>query len=91
MSTHTLGRKEQTTTAMAEEKMRPGTNVAPSHVEEAIPVDLVDPHRAALEYNPDHAETPSLSTILAVIVSRGQGRGEHLLSCFLVVSLRSVL
>ncbi|KAK5222205.1 hypothetical protein LTR72_006462 [Exophiala xenobiotica] len=52
---------------MAEEKMRPGTNVGPSHVEEAIPVDLVDPHRAALEYNPEHAETPSLSTILAVI------------------------
>ena len=57
--------------------MRPGANVAPSHVEEAIPVDLVDPHRAALEYNPEHAETPSLSTILAVIVSARRGRREQ--------------
>lgn len=36
---------------------------------EALPVDLDDPHRAALENNPDHAERPSLATILAVLVS----------------------
>ncbi|KLO81631.1 putative drug facilitator PEP5 [Fusarium fujikuroi] len=36
------------------------------HMEEA-PVDLDDAHRAALENNPDTVETPSLSTILAVI------------------------
>lgn len=39
----------------------------PLHVED-VPVDLVDPHRAALDHNPDRAERPSLSTILAVVV-----------------------
>ncbi len=39
------------------------------HHAEDIPVDLVDPHRAALDLNPDHAEVPSLSTMLAVVVS----------------------
>lgn len=41
------------------------------HIEcsEHIPLDLIDPHRAALEDNPEKAERPSLSTCLAVIVS----------------------
>lgn len=34
-----------------------------------IPTDLDDPHRAALEENPEHAERLSLTTILAVLVS----------------------
>lgn len=34
-----------------------------------IPTDLDDPHRAALEENPEHAEKLSLNTILAVLVS----------------------
>jgi len=33
------------------------------------PINLDDPHRAALENAPEHAEKPSLQTILAVIVS----------------------
>lgn len=35
-----------------------------------IPTDLDDPHRAALEENPEHAERLTLTTILAVIVSQ---------------------
>lgn len=40
---------------------------AHQHVED-IPLDFVDPHRAALEGNPEHSEVPSLSTLLAVAV-----------------------
>ena len=32
------------------------------------PLDLDDPHRAALEDNPARAERPSFKTILAVVV-----------------------
>ena len=35
----------------------------------AIPTDLDDPHRAALEENPEHAEKLTWVTTLAVIVS----------------------
>jgi hypothetical protein len=38
-----------------------------AHIEHA-PLDLDDPHRAALEDNPDHRENLSLPLILAVIV-----------------------
>lgn len=34
-----------------------------------IPTDLDDPHRAALEENPEHAEKLTWTTILAVLVS----------------------
>ena len=37
---------------------------------EAVPLDFDDPHRAALEGNPDHAKKLSLLTILAVVVRR---------------------
>lgn len=37
------------------------------HVED-VPLDFIDPHRAALEMNPEHSEKLSWSTILAVIV-----------------------
>jgi len=37
------------------------------HVDD-VPLDFIDPHRAALENNPEHAEKLSLSTILAVVV-----------------------
>ena len=40
---------------------------AHQHVED-VPLDFVDPHRAALESNPEHSEIPSLSTLLAVAV-----------------------
>jgi hypothetical protein len=33
-----------------------------------VPVDLDDPHRAALEDNPEHAEKLSVRLVLAVIV-----------------------
>jgi len=33
-----------------------------------IPTDLDDPHRAALEENPEHAERMTWATILAVLV-----------------------
>ncbi|KAI1613465.1 putative major facilitator superfamily transporter [Exophiala viscosa] len=39
---------------------------AHQHVED-VPLDFVDPHRAALESNPEHSEIPSLSTLLAVV------------------------
>ena len=39
------------------------------HVEHStVPLDLDDPHRAALEDNPEHAEKLTLSTVLAVMV-----------------------
>ncbi|KAK5024951.1 hypothetical protein LTS07_008329 [Exophiala sideris] len=38
---------------------------AHQHVED-VPLDFLDPHRAALEGNPEHSEIPSLSTLLAV-------------------------
>ena len=38
------------------------------HVED-VPLDLVNPHKAALEENPDKAELPSFSTCLAIVVS----------------------
>jgi hypothetical protein len=34
-----------------------------------IPLDLDDPHRAALEDNPEHADKLTWTTLLAVIVS----------------------
>lgn len=37
---------------------------------EDVPLDFIDPHRAALEMNPEHSEKLSWSTILAVVVSR---------------------
>lgn len=33
-----------------------------------VPLDLDDPHRAALEDNPSHAGRPSWRTLLAVMV-----------------------
>lgn len=33
-----------------------------------VPIDLDDPHRAALDDNPEHAERPSIKTLLAVMV-----------------------
>lgn len=39
------------------------------HLEHHIPLDLDDPHRAALEDNPDKAERLTWTTLLAVIVS----------------------
>ena len=33
-----------------------------------IPLDLHDPHRAALEDNPEHAGRPPVKTMLAVVV-----------------------
>lgn len=39
------------------------------HQEHHIPLDLDDPHRAALEDNPDKAERLTWTTLLAVIVS----------------------
>lgn len=47
----------------------------PSHLESRhvpvveIPLDLDDPHRAALEDNPEKAETLTWTTLLAVLVS----------------------
>lgn len=35
---------------------------------ETVPLDMDDPHRAALEDNPEHAEKISLQTALAVLV-----------------------
>ena len=34
-----------------------------------VPLDLDDPHRAALEDNPEHAEKLTWTTLLAIIVS----------------------
>lgn len=48
----------------------------PQHAED-VPLDFIDPHRAALEMNPEHSEKLSLSTILAVVVSISC----HLRSC----------
>lgn len=58
------------TTAMSFSK----ENISPEHNEHvehrtSIPVDLDDPHRGALEDNPDHAEKLSWRLILAVVVS----------------------
>lgn len=43
------------------------------HLEHArsdhVPIDLDDPHRAALDDNPSQAQRPPLKTILAVLVS----------------------
>lgn len=50
------------------------------HMEEA-PVDLDDAHRAALENNPDTVETPSLSTILAVMVRSVNRASKTWLTC----------
>lgn len=38
------------------------------HIEESIPLDFNDPHRAALEENPEYAEKLTPSTALAVVV-----------------------
>ena len=39
------------------------------HVEHTtVPLDLDDPHRAALEDNPEQAEKLTISTVLAVMV-----------------------
>lgn len=35
-----------------------------------VPLDFIDPHRAALEMNPEHSQKLTLSTILAVVVSQ---------------------
>ncbi len=34
-----------------------------------VPLDLDDPHKAALEDNPEKAETLTLRTLLAILVS----------------------
>lgn len=52
------------------EAVKPSTTDS-RHVED-VPLDFVDPHRAALENNPEHSEKLSLSTILAVVVSTYQ-------------------
>ena len=44
-------------------------DMAITHVED-VPLDLDDPHRAALEQNPNAAEIPSLKSILAIIVCK---------------------
>lgn len=44
-------------------------DTAINHVE-TIPLDLDDPHKAALEENPDTPEIPPLSSILAIIVRK---------------------
>ena len=36
---------------------------------EYVPLDIDDPHRAALEDNPEHAERPTFNTLAAVVVS----------------------
>lgn len=46
------------------------------------PSDFYDPHRAALEENPDHAERPSARTILAVLVCALIGRSQRLINEF---------
>lgn len=39
-----------------------------NYIEEDMPLDFDDPHRAALEDNPEQAEKLTLSTALAVLV-----------------------
>ncbi|KIW90309.1 uncharacterized protein Z519_08953 [Cladophialophora bantiana CBS 173.52] len=50
----------------ASELEKASANLHQQHVED-VPLDFIDPHRAALENNPEHAEKLSLSTILAVV------------------------
>jgi hypothetical protein len=44
-----------------------GDEITYSHKEE-VPLDLDNPHRAALEHNPDTAELPAKTTIAAIVV-----------------------
>lgn len=44
------------------------------------PSDFLDPHWAALEENPDHAERPSARTILAVLVCASMDQSQPLLN-----------
>ena len=57
------------TTAAASHNRRDIVNdLSLEHIED-VPLDLVNPHKAALEENPDTAELPSFSTCLAIVVS----------------------
>jgi hypothetical protein len=44
-----------------------GNETTYSHTEQ-VPLDLDNPHRAALEHNPDNAELPAKTTIAAIVV-----------------------
>lgn len=60
-----------TNTTTAEKKpLEPPCDTAVERIEriDDRPSDFFDPHRAALEENPDHAEMPSTRTVLAVVV-----------------------
>jgi hypothetical protein len=59
---------EKTTFHAEIEAIEPSRSEVRHHDASDIPLDLDDPHRAAIEDNPEKAETLTWTTLLAVLV-----------------------